>query len=39
MFLYKKEKIRKKRTKEIMQKLGAFSLTASKKLMLWCLNR
>ena len=32
-FLYKKEKISKKRTKEIMQKLSASSFRVSKKLM------
>ena len=32
-FLYKKEKINKKRTKEIMQKLGTSSFRVSKKLM------
>jgi len=32
-FLYKKEKISKKRTKEIMQKLSASIFRVSKKLM------
>jgi len=33
MFLYKKENISKKRTKEIMQKLSTSSFRVSKKLM------